>query len=86
MDIENKKKLNNIIKLKKIFDIIMMGACELDSFIDSCEDENLQRELSRYLKFYAQTNYNFSDYLILKLTEIIKNDERKEFNELMKDF
>lgn len=81
------KKVNYISDIQKALNLITNGVRELQELSYYCKDEGFKAMLFEYILRYAQINYDFSSYLIMKLIEAVKYDkEENEFNDLMKGF
>jgi len=87
MGIKMNKRLKFIENINKAFLLITDGTMELDQLMKFCEDENLKDMINKYIHCYATLNYNFSNELIMKLSEELRNQKEEDnFNNLMKDF
>jgi hypothetical protein len=74
-----------IKELQKALELFSDGARVLDEAILKCYDKGFQAKLNDYITIYANMNYDFSSYLIIKLTEAYKYDkDDAEFKAIMK--
>jgi len=79
-----KKRIDYIKKLQKALDLFSDGARVLDESILKCYDKGFQSKLNEYIVMYAKLNYDFSTYLIMKLTEAyIFDRDNEEFKAII---
>lgn len=78
-------RISYIKELQKALELFSEGASILDEAILKCYDKGFQAKLNDYITIYARMNYDFSTYLIMKLTEAYKYDkDDAEFKSIMK--
>jgi len=78
-------RIDYIKELQKALELFSEGARILDESILKCYDKGFQAKLNEYIMMYAKLNYDFSSYLIMKLTEAyIYDNDSAEFEAIMK--
>jgi len=71
--------------VQKALELITQGTMDLQELIDKSYEEGFKFKLNDYVMLYAKLNYDFSSYLIMKITEAYyKDKDDKEFDDLMK--
>jgi hypothetical protein len=79
------KRINYLKSLQKTLELFTDGSRVLDESIDRCSEIGFRAKLNEYLLQYAQLNFDFSSYIIFKLSEAYSKDkEEQEFNDLIK--
>jgi hypothetical protein len=77
--------MDYIKEIQKALEVFSNGAELLNEAIDKCEDIGFRFILNDYLMIYAKVNYEFSTYLIMKLTEAYTKDrDDAEFKRIIK--
>lgn len=78
-------RISYIKELQKALELFSEGAKVLDEAILKCYEKGFQAKLNDYITVYAKMNYDFSTYLIMKLTEAYKYDkDDAEFKAIIK--
>jgi hypothetical protein len=78
-------RIDFIKELQKALELFSEGTRILDEAILKCYDRGFQAKLNDYIMIYARMNYDFSTYLIMKLTEAYVYDkDDAEFKAIMK--
>jgi hypothetical protein len=87
MNLENQlmNRMDYIKELQKAIELISEGTGKLDEATSKCSETGFRLMLNDYLMAYAKLNYDFSTYLIMKLTEsYIKDKDDAEFKRIIK--
>ena len=80
-----KSRIEYIKELQKALELFSLGAGVLDECIDKCTEIGFRSKLNDYLIVYAKLNYDFSTYMIFKLSEAYSKDkDDQDFINLMK--
>lgn len=78
-------RIDYIKELQKVLETFSDGAGLLNETVDKCTDVGFRAKLNDYLTIYAKMNYDFSTYLIMKLTEAyLKDKDDAEFQRIIK--
>jgi hypothetical protein len=79
------KRIDYIKTLQKALELFSDGTRILDEAILKCYDKGFQAKLNEYISMYARLNYDFSTYMIMKLSEAyIFDRDNEEFKAIMK--
>jgi len=80
-----KSRIEYIKELQKALELFSSGVSILDEAILKCYDKGFQAKLNEYISMYARLNYDFSTYMIFKLSEAyIFDRDNEEFKAIMK--
>jgi hypothetical protein len=78
-------RIDYIKKLQKALELFSEGARILDEATSKCHEKGFQAKLNDYIMIYARMNYDFSTYLIFKLSEAYSKDkDDAEFKTIIK--
>ena len=80
-----KSRIEYIKELQKALELFSDGVRILDESILKCYDKGFQAKLNEYISIYARLNYDFSTYMIMKLSEAyIFDRDNEEFKAIIK--